>query len=75
MHRSPKYWVRPDEFIPQRWLVEPRHELYPMKGAVGEFCKYYTLPRDNLNFLVSNRHGRALLYTPSYSKTLSLSMF
>lgn len=37
MHRSPKYWVRPDEFIPDRWLVEPGHELYPMKGAWRSF--------------------------------------
>ena len=35
MHRSPKYWVRPDEFLPERWLVDPEHELYPMKGAVS----------------------------------------
>ncbi len=37
MHRSPKYWVRPDEFIPERWLVEAGHELYPMKGAWRSF--------------------------------------
>ena len=35
MHRSPKYWVRPDDFLPERWLVAPGHELYPMKGAVS----------------------------------------
>ena len=35
MHRSPKYWVRPDEFLPERWLVDLGHELYPMKGAVS----------------------------------------
>ena len=35
MHRSPKYWVRPDEFLPERWLVDPGHGLYPMKGAVS----------------------------------------
>ena len=37
MHRSPKYWVRPDEFLPERWLVEPGHELYPMKYAWRSF--------------------------------------
>ncbi len=36
-HRAPKYWKRPDEFLPERWLVEPGHELYPMKGAWRPF--------------------------------------
>ena len=35
MHRSPKYWERADEFLPERWIVEPGHKLYPMKGAVS----------------------------------------
>jgi cytochrome P450 len=33
MHRASKYWVRAEEFLPERWLVEPGHELYPVKGA------------------------------------------
>ena len=37
MQRSPKYWVRPDEFLPERWLVEPGHELYPIKNAWRPF--------------------------------------
>lgn len=37
MHRSPKYWPRPDEFVPERWLVGPEHELYPQKGAWRAF--------------------------------------
>jgi len=37
MQRSPKYWKRADEFLPERWLVEPGHELYPMKGAWRPF--------------------------------------
>ncbi|KAL9039021.1 MAG: hypothetical protein Q9214_005047, partial [Letrouitia sp. 1 TL-2023] len=37
LHRSPKYWPRPDEFIPERWLVSPDHELYPPKGAWRAF--------------------------------------
>ncbi|KAL9623917.1 MAG: hypothetical protein Q9160_001909 [Pyrenula sp. 1 TL-2023] len=36
-HRSPEYWPRPDEFLPERWLVDPSHELYPMKGAWRPF--------------------------------------
>ena len=30
MHRSPKYWERADEFLPERWTVEPGHKLYPI---------------------------------------------
>lgn len=37
MHRADKYWVRPEEFLPERWLVEPGHELYPMRGAWRPF--------------------------------------
>ena len=37
MHRSAKYWPRPDDFIPERWLVRPGHELYPQKGAWRAF--------------------------------------
>ena len=37
MHRAPKYWKRPEEFLPERWLIEPSHELYPMKGAWRPF--------------------------------------
>ena len=37
MQRSAKYWVRPDEFLPERWLVEPGHELYPVKNAWRPF--------------------------------------
>ena len=37
MHRSPAYWPRPDEFLPERWLVGPEHELYPKKGAWRAF--------------------------------------
>lgn len=37
MHRAPAYWARPDDFLPERWLVEPGHELYPLKGAFQAF--------------------------------------
>ena len=37
MHRAPKYWINPDDFLPERWLVEPGHELYPTKGAWRPF--------------------------------------
>ena len=37
MHRAPAYWSRPDEFLPERWLVEAGHELQPMRGAYRAF--------------------------------------
>ncbi|TGO36222.1 hypothetical protein BHYA_0132g00310 [Botrytis hyacinthi] len=37
MHRAPKYWVRLEEFLPERWLVDPGHELYPVKDAWRPF--------------------------------------
>lgn len=30
IHHSPKYWVRPEEFLPERWLAEPgKSKFYP----------------------------------------------
>ena len=37
IQRSPDFWPRPDEFLPDRWLVQPGHELYPIKGAWRPF--------------------------------------
>ncbi|KAI4137964.1 MAG: hypothetical protein LQ341_004885, partial [Variospora aurantia] len=37
LHRNPKYWKRPQQFLPERWLVEPTHELYPVKDAWRAF--------------------------------------
>ena len=37
MQRAPEYWIRPEEFIPERWLVGPEHALYPMAGAWRPF--------------------------------------
>ena len=37
LHRAPQNWVDPDSFIPERWLVDPGHELYPRKGAWRAF--------------------------------------
>ena len=38
MHLDERYFERPTEFIPERWLVEPGHELYPnVKGAWRAF--------------------------------------
>jgi hypothetical protein len=32
-----KYWVRGNEFLPQRWLVPDGHELYPRPGTWRPF--------------------------------------
>ena len=37
IHRDPIYWHRADDFLPERWLVPPGHELYPVKGAWRPF--------------------------------------
>ena len=37
LHRNPASWIRADEFLPQRWLVGPEHELHPVKDAWRPF--------------------------------------
>jgi cytochrome P450 len=37
IQRNSQYWARPEEFLPERWLVEPGHELYPPKGGWRPF--------------------------------------
>ncbi|KAL6235164.1 hypothetical protein BDW75DRAFT_251072 [Aspergillus navahoensis] len=37
IHRNPRLWPRADEFIPERWLVDPGHELYPNLAAWRPF--------------------------------------
>lgn len=37
IHRNPRVWPDPEAFKPERWLVDPGHELYPVKGAWRPF--------------------------------------
>lgn len=37
VHENPRVWVQPRDFIPERWLVEPGHELYPPSNAYRPF--------------------------------------
>ncbi|OOF93977.1 hypothetical protein ASPCADRAFT_398340 [Aspergillus carbonarius ITEM 5010] len=37
IHRNAGYWPKPHEFIPDRWLVEPGHDLYPPTGGWRPF--------------------------------------
>ncbi|KAI4131247.1 MAG: hypothetical protein LQ338_001341 [Usnochroma carphineum] len=40
LHRSPAHWPRADEFLPERWLVGPQHELFPTHGACWRPFEY-----------------------------------
>jgi hypothetical protein len=33
VHQNPRIWARPSEFLPERWLVGPEHELYPPQNG------------------------------------------
>jgi cytochrome P450 len=37
IQRHPKYWPQPNEFLPERWLVEADHPLHPPKWAWRPF--------------------------------------
>jgi hypothetical protein len=37
VHQNPRVWIRPKDFIPERWLVGPDHELYPPQNAYRPF--------------------------------------
>ena len=37
IHRDPRYWPEPNDFIPERWLVEEGDQLYPLKGVYRPF--------------------------------------
>jgi len=37
IHRTPEYWVRPDDFIPDRFLVSSDDPLYPPKNGWRPF--------------------------------------
>ncbi|KAJ5660689.1 uncharacterized protein N7484_000061 [Penicillium longicatenatum] len=37
VHRNPAFWPEPHSFIPERWLVEQGHPLYPPAGGWRPF--------------------------------------
>ncbi|KAI4940891.1 hypothetical protein J4E91_011148 [Alternaria rosae] len=37
IHINPRLWSRPMEFLPERWLVEKGHELYPPHSGYRPF--------------------------------------
>ncbi|KAF2111948.1 cytochrome P450 [Lophiotrema nucula] len=52
VHMNPRVWSRPLEFLPERFLVEPSHELYPDSAA---FRPFEQGPRNCI--------GQSLVYT------------
>ncbi|APA13955.1 hypothetical protein SS1G_11247 [Sclerotinia sclerotiorum 1980 UF-70] len=36
-HHNPAHWPRPEEFLPERWIVPEGHELYPPKNGWRPF--------------------------------------
>ncbi|KAF2180348.1 cytochrome P450 [Zopfia rhizophila CBS 207.26] len=51
VHNNPRVWPRPDKFLPERFLVEPDHELYPNPAAYRPFEQG-----------LRNRIGQTLVY-------------
>lgn len=37
VHTNPRIWPRPNDFLPERFLVEPGHKLYPDPAAYRPF--------------------------------------
>lgn len=63
VHTNPRIWPRPLEFIPERWLVEPGHELY-VPTASGAYRPFEFGPRNCIGqTLVLNEMRIALIMT------------
>jgi cytochrome P450 len=77
VHRHPRYWPRPEEFLPERWLptVKPGDELYvaPNTGAYRPFeqgprnCIGQTLVLNELR-VVLIMTARKFVITPAYDE-------
>jgi sterigmatocystin biosynthesis cytochrome P450 monooxygenase len=37
IHHNPHFWPRVEEFLPERWLVDENHPLYPVKNGWRPF--------------------------------------
>lgn len=77
VHRHPRFWPRPEEFLPERWLpsVKPGDELYvpPNTGAYRPFeqgprnCIGQTLVLNELR-VVLILAARKFIITPAYDE-------
>ncbi|KAH7060755.1 cytochrome P450 [Macrophomina phaseolina] len=45
LHRDPDLWPRPDDFLPERWLVAPDDPLWPGGGGAGAWRPFEVGPR------------------------------
>ncbi|ROW01345.1 hypothetical protein VMCG_05886 [Cytospora schulzeri] len=45
IHHDERYWVEPEKFIPERWLVGPEDPLYPGRGIKGAYRPFEHGPR------------------------------
>ncbi|KAK7745730.1 hypothetical protein SLS62_009611 [Diatrype stigma] len=73
MHHSPNVFARADEFIPDRWLVDPQDPLHPKKGSWRAFewgarsCIGQTLAQLELK-VVLVMTARMFDITPAYDQ-------
>lgn len=73
MQRSPVYWIQPEDFLPERWLVKPEHALYPVKGAYRPFeigprnCVAQTLAMTELKVVLACL-VRQFDFSPAYEE-------
>jgi cytochrome P450 len=63
VHTNPRFWPRPKEFLPERWTVDPDHELYPSMNT-GAYRPFEHGPRNCIGqTLVYNEMRIALILT------------
>ncbi|KAJ4344810.1 uncharacterized protein N0V89_012554 [Didymosphaeria variabile] len=75
VHINPRVWPRPMEFLPERWLVEPGHELH-VPTASGAYRPFEHGPRNCIGqTLVMNElrvtlimTARTFRITPAYEE-------
>lgn len=73
LHYNPRLWPSPEKFIPERWMVEPGHELYPVNGAWRPFehgprsCVGQNLSIIELRVTLALT-ARRFLITPAYEE-------
>ncbi|KAE9378297.1 cytochrome P450 [Stipitochalara longipes BDJ] len=73
VHQNPRIWVRPDDFIPERWLANSGDELYPLPGAYRPFdlgprvCLGQTLSLNELR-VVLIMTARSFVVEPAYEE-------
>lgn len=72
-HKNPRVWIKPNEFLPERWLVQADHQLYPPQGAYRPFdtgpraCIGRTLALNEMR-IVLIMTARRFKITPAYEE-------